>query len=362
LRIIKYRGSRHGANEYPFLIEENGISVLPVTSIELNYSVSTDRISTGIDRLDGMLGGDGYLRGSTILISGTAGTGKSSLCAQFTANSCQRGERCLYIALEEAPNQIIRNMQSIGIDLNPLIEGGLLQFHALRPTLYGLEMHLVKIHQLVAIFQPTIAIFDPISSFDSAGNLPQIKSFMMRLIDFLKSKQITAVLTNLITGGEPPEQTAIGVSSLMDTWLMLRDIETNGERNRLLYILKSRGMDHSHQVREFRLTNNGIELVDVYLGAGQVLVGTARAVQEAEERAARLAHRQEIERKQREIERKRLIMEAQISALQTEFESQQQELEWLIQQERQQEETLQQDRQLRSQLRGADLQNNQPSE
>ncbi len=354
LNIIKYRGSRHGTNEYPFLIEDNGISVLPLTSVELNYQVSNERISTGIERLDTMLGGDGYFRGSTVLISGTAGTGKSSLCAHFAAATCQRGEKCLYIAFEEAPNQIIRNMNSIGIDLAPLVTGGLLQLQALRPTLYGLEMHLVKLHQLVAQFQPSCAIFDPISSLDSAGTMPQVKSFMMRLIDFLKSKQITAILTNLLSGGSSLEHTEIGVSSLMDTWLMLRDLETNGERNRLIYILKSRGMAHSNQVREFKLTNNGIQLVDVYLGKGRILAGTARKIQEAEEKAGLLLHRQEIERKQREIERKRLMMEAQITALRSEFEAEQQELERIIQQEQLQEVALLQERQNRAQLRQAD--------
>ncbi len=354
LNIVKYRGSRHGANEYPFLIEDNGISILPLTSVELNYAVSSERISTGIARLDTMLGGEGYFRGSSILISGTAGTGKSSLCAQLAAATCQRGEKCLYIAFEEAPNQIIRNMNSIGIDLAPLVTGGLLQFHALRPTLYGLEMHLVQVHQLVAQFQPAIAIFDPISSLDSAGTIPQVKSFMMRLIDFLKSKQITAILTNLVSGGNPLEHTEIGVSSLMDTWLMLKDLETNGERNRLIYVLKSRGMAHSNQVREFKLTNKGVQLVDVYLGSGSVLAGTARAIQEAEEQAALLLKRQEIDRKQREIERKRILMEAQITALRNEFEAEQQELERIIEQEQLQETTILEDRQARSQLRQAD--------
>jgi circadian clock protein KaiC len=355
LHILKYRGSRHGANEYPFLIEEEGISVLPLSSIELNYTVSEERISTGIDRLDTMLGGDGYFRGSTILISGTAGTGKSSLCAQFAAATCQRGEKCLYIALEEAPNQIIRNMKSIGIDLTASIAEGVLQFHALRPTLYGLEMHLVKIHHLVAQFQPSIAILDPISSLDAAGTSPQVKSFMLRMIDFLKSQQITAILTNLVTGGDPLEQTEIGVSSMIDTWLMLRDLEMNGERNRLIYILKSRGMAHSNQVREFKLTDRGIRLLDVYLGENRVLVGTARTIQEAQEEADLLVHRQEIERKQREIERKRLMMEAQIATLKAEFEAEQQEINRIVQQETLKASMLMQNREVRAQLRQADL-------
>lgn len=354
LQVLKYRGSAHGSNEYPFLIEQTGISVLPITSVGLDYAVSSDRITTGIPRLDAMLGGKGFFRGSSILISGTAGTGKSSLCASFANTTCEQQERCLYLAFEESPQQIIRNMRSLGIDLTVPIQQGLLKFQALRPTFYGLEMHLVKIHQLVQDIQPTVVIIDPISSLLTAGTSMQVKSFMMRLVDFLKTQQITTLFTNLILGGGPHEQTEIGISSLMDTWLMLRDQENNGERNRLLYVLKARGMSHSNQVREFRLTDTGIQLVDVYVGAGGALAGTARAVQEAQERMAVLARQQAIERKQRAIERKRLLIEAQIATLQAEFESEKTELEQLIQQEELQEKTLFQDQQMRAQLRQAD--------
>lgn len=355
LQIIKYRGSSHGSNEYPFIIEENGISVLPLTSVELDYEVSTERISTGIDRLDNMLGGKGYFRGSSILISGTAGTGKSSLCAHFANTTCQRGERCLYIAFEESPNQIIRNMRSIGINLAVWLDKGFLTFKSLRPTFYGLEMHLVKIHQLVNEFNPNAVIIDPISSLDHAGNTTQVQSFLMRLVDFLKTKQITTVLTNLTSGNSLIEQTNVGISSLMDTWLLLRDQENNGERNRLLYLLKSRGMKHSNQVREFHLTDSGIKLIDVYLGASGVVAGTARTVQEAQEKAATLARQQEIEQKQREIERKRLIMEVQIKALQAEFEAAKDEMEQMIQQEELRKKALLQEQIVRAHLRQADV-------
>jgi circadian clock protein KaiC len=354
LHIVKYRGSQHGSNEYPFLIEENGISVLPLTSVGLDYEVSTERISTGIERLDTMLDTQGYFRGSSILISGTAGTGKSSLCATFADATCKRGERCLYIAFEESPNQIIRNMRSIGIDLESSVNKGLLQFQALRPTFYGLEMHLVKLHQLVREFHPAAVIIDPMSNLDETGTNPQVKSFMMRLIDFLKTHQITTLLTNLTPGGHPLEHTNIGISSLMDTWLMLREQENNGERNRLIYVLKSRGMEHSNQVREFRLTNSGVKIVDVYLGTGGVLAGTARVVQEAQEKAAATARRQEIARKQREIERKRQMITAQIQALQAEFEAEKEEIEQMIQQEELQEKTLIQEQIARAELRRAD--------
>ena len=354
LHIVKYRGSRHGTNEYPFLIEDDGISVLPLTSVGLDYQVSNERISTGVERLDTMLGGEGYFRGSSVLISGTAGTGKSSLCAHFAEATCLRGERCLYFAFEESASQIIRNMRSIGIDLEPSVQKGLLKIQAMRPTFYGLEMHLVKIHRFVNKFKPTVVIIDPISNLTDIGNYMQVKSFMMRLVDFFKTLQITTVLTHLNLGGNPLEQTDLGISSLMDTWLLLRDEESSGERNRLLFVLKSRGMKHSHQVREFRLTDTGVKLVDVYLGAGGVMAGTARTIQESQEKAEALVRRQAIERKQHEIERKRQIMEVQIQALQAEFETQKEEIEQMIQQEKLREKTLIQDRQLRAQIRDSD--------
>ncbi|EDX72837.1 KaiA binding family [Coleofasciculus chthonoplastes PCC 7420] len=354
LHIVKYRGSRHGTNEYPFLIEDDGISVLPLTSVGLDYQVSNERISTGVERLDTMLGGEGYFRGSSVLISGTAGTGKSSLCAHFAEATCLRGERCLYFAFEESPSQIIRNMRSIGIDLDPSVQKGLLKIQAMRPTFYGLEMHLVKIHHFVNEFKPNVVIIDPISNLTDIGNYMQVKSFMMRLVDFFKTHQITTVLTHLNLGGNPLEQTDLGISSLMDTWLLLRDEESSGERNRLLFVLKSRGMKHSHQVREFRLTDTGVQLVDVYLGVGGVMAGTARTIQESQEKAEALVRRQAIERKQHEIERKRQIMEVQIQALQAEFETQKEEIEQMIQQEKLRDKTLLQDRRLRAQIRDYD--------
>ncbi|GAB4201819.1 MAG: circadian clock protein KaiC [Coleofasciculaceae cyanobacterium] len=354
VHIVKYRGSKHGTNEYPFLINEDGIAVLPITSVGLEHDISTERISTGIKRLDTMLEGQGFFRGSSILISGTAGTGKSSIAAHFANATCRRGERCLYFAFEESPNQIIRNMRSIGIDLEAAVKQDLLKIQALRPTFYGLEMHLVKIHQLVNEFKPTVVIIDPISNMTYSGNEIQVKSFLMRLIDFMKTQQITTLLTNLSTGGNPLEYTDVGVSSLMDTWLLLRDIESNGERNRLLYLLKSRGMAHSNQVREFCLTSSGIELIDVYLGAGGVLTGTARTVQEAQEKAAALVRQQEIEQKQRDLERKRKAMEAQITALQVQFEAEKEEIERMIQQQELKEKSLLQQQVERAQLRKAD--------
>jgi circadian clock protein KaiC len=354
LRIVKYRGSTHGCNEYPFLIDENGISVLPVTSLTLQHDASTERISTGIFRLDAMFGGEGFFRGSSILISGTAGTGKTSLAAHTAAASCQRNERCLYLAFEESGSQLTRNLKSIGVDLEPWVKKGLLRFHNSRPTMYGLEMHLATMHKMVEEFQPRFVVLDPISNFMAAGNLSEANMMLMRLIDFLKSRQITALLTNLTHGGGGLEQTEVGISSLIDTWLMLRDIELNGERNRGLYVLKSRGMAHSNQIREFVLTPNGIELTDVYLGPEGVLTGSARLAQEAKEKASKLRNSQEVQRRRRELQRRQQALEAQIAALRLQFETEKEELENSIAEQDARQERLDQDRQEMGSSRKAD--------
>jgi len=333
LRVVKYRGSTHGTNEYPFLIDEDGISVLPVTSLGLGQAASTQRIPTGVARLDAMLGGAGYYRGSSVLISGTAGTGKTSLAAHFAEAACRRGERALFFAFEESPNQIMRNMRSIGIDLQPWVQNGLLQFQATRPTFAGLEMHLTKMHKAINAFKPQVVIVDPLNSFIIGGNEVEVKSMLMRLVDFLKMEQITGLFTSLTTSGGALEQSEVAISSLIDTWLLLRTIEIGGERNRGLYILKSRGMAHSNQIREFLLTDHGVELRDVYVGASGVLTGSARLAQEAQEQAGKLTRHQETERRGLELERKRKALEAQIVALRAEFEAQETETLSIIGQE-----------------------------
>jgi len=354
LRIVKYRGSSHGTNEYPFLIDEQGMSVLPITSLGLQHDVSTERISSGIPRLDTMLGGEGYYRGSSVLVSGTAGTGKTSISASFANAACSRGERCLYFAFEESSAQLTRNMRSIGIDLEPWIKQGLLDIYAVRPTIYGLEMHLVKMHKMVREFKPKVVIIDPVTNLIAIGSDTEVKSMLSRLIDFLKANQITAFFTNLSHGGTT-EQTEFGLSSLMDTWLLLRDIEIGGERNRGLYILKSRGMAHSNQIREFLLTDKGIDLVDVYLGPAGVLTGSARAAQEAQEKASETLRREEIERKKRGLKRKSKSLEVQITALRSEFESAQEEVNKLTRQEEMQEATLSRARAEMEHLRKSDV-------
>jgi len=355
LSIIKYRGSVHGTNEYPFLIDENGISVLPITSLGLNYKTSSKRIPSGIPRLDGMLGGKGYYRQSTALVSGTAGSGKTSIAAHFVDAACRRGERALFFAFEEAPSQIIRNMQSIGIDLEQWVKKGLLQFQANRPTFNGLEMHLSLMHKAVSQFKPGVVVIDPINGFVSGGNSAEVKSMLLRLVDFLKNSQVTALFTSLTSGGSFEEHTDVSISSLIDTWLLLRDLESNGERNRVMYILKSRGMAHSNQMREFLLTDHGVELQDVYVGAAGVLTGSARLAQTAQEAAAFLVRKQEIESRKLDLERKRTAIEAQIASLRVGFDAEEAEFSRIITQEEARETRLVQDRAAMAKSRNADL-------
>jgi circadian clock protein KaiC len=362
LQIIKYRGSTHGTNEYPFLIDEHGISVLPITSIALEHQASSERISSGIKRLDAMLGGKGYYRGTSVLVSGMAGTGKSSLAAHFVDAACRRGEHCAYFATEESPDLIVRNMRSIGIDLAPWIKKGLLHFDATRPTFHGLEMHLLRMHKLVRETNARVVVVDPITSYISLGDTLEVKSMLSRLIDFFKAHQITAFFTSLTEGGSALEQSEVGISSLMDTWILLRHIESNGERNRGIWVLKSRGMPHSNQIREFVFTEHGIELVDVYLGAEGVLTGTARAAQEAKETAATLLRRQDLERKERALEHREKALEAKIAALRAEFETEKAELEKDIIEQKQHEGVLEQDRAAMAKSRKADASsNNRPN-
>ena len=326
LRIIKYRGTVHGTNEYPFLIDEEGISVLPVTSLKLAKQVSTERLSTGIPALDEMLGGRGFYRGGSTLVSGTAGTGKTSIAANFANETCNRGDRCIYFAMEESPNQIIRNMGSIGVDLKKHVESGLLLFNASRPNMYGLEMHLVAIHKQIKKFKPQVVIIDPITNFINVGSVSEVKNMLVRLIDFLQDAQISVLFTALSLNTIVNEQTDEGVSSLVDTWLLVRDIEFNGERNRGLYVMKARGMKHSNQVREFVISDEGLNLIEVYVGPEGILTGSARKQQMLLEATGQAIHSHSIGRKDREIERKRKVLEAKISSLNSEYESVEEEL------------------------------------
>jgi circadian clock protein KaiC len=354
LRIVKYRGSAHGTNEYPFLIDEEGIAVLPVTSIGLSHAATLERISSGVARLDTMLGGQGYYRGSTILVSGTAGAGKSSLSAHFVDAACRRGERCLAFEFEESPQQVVRNMRSIGIDLQQWVDRGLLEFQAARPSVHGLEMHLSRMHRAIERFRPSVVVLDPVSSLISVAAEGDVRATLTRLIDYLKVQGITALLTSLTHGRGELEQTDVAISSIVDTWLLLVTLESSGERNRGLYVLKSRGMGHSNQIREFLLTDHGVEVIDVYAGPSGVVTGSARLTQEAQERAAALAQEQELERKERMLARLRAAFDAEVAALRARFEADQADLAAGIDEQRSRATRLRDDRRKIAERRRAD--------
>ena len=344
LRIVKYRGSTHGTNEYPFLIDDRGISVLPISSLGLDHAAPAERISSGIARLDGMLSGKGFYRGSSILISGTSGTGKTSVAAHFVEAACRRRERCLFFAFEESPRQIVRNMRSIGMDLEPYVSKGLLEFHAARPTYGGIEQHLALTLQGISRFQPSVVVVDPVTSLIVVGTPHEVRSMLTRLVDFLKTRRITAMFTSLTAGGGPLEASEESVSSLMDAWLRLESIPVGGERNRTLYVLKSRGMDHSNQIREFVITDHGLQLPDAYLGPEGALTGSARLSQEAREKAAGTARQQETDSRRRELEHRRRIFEARLAMLRAEFGMEQEKIQQSISESDVLDERLLQDR------------------
>jgi len=327
LRIVKYRGSAHGTNEFSFLIDRRGISVLPISSLGLRHEAPTERLSSGIARLDEMLGGKGIYRGSSVLVSGTAGTGKTSIAAHFVDAACRRGEKALYFAFEESPAQIARNMASIGLDLDQWQKKGRLRIHSERPQNTGLEMHLVRMNREIEEFEPSVTVVDPITNLTSIGTFSSVRSTLTRMIDAMKSRQITALFTSLTEGGGSPEATDVGVSSLMDTWILLRNLEAGGERTRGLYVLKARGMAHSNQVREFVLSSGGVDLLDIYAGAEGFLVGAARSAKEADERADALTLARAIEETEHEIARKRQLMAAELERLKAQYEAEIESLE-----------------------------------
>jgi circadian clock protein KaiC len=350
LRVVKYRGSAHGTNEYPFLIDQHGISVLPITSAELGHAISTEIVSSGVPGLDDMLGQHGYFRGSSVLISGLAGTGKSTFGAAFVDAACKRGERCLFFAFEESPAQIVRNMSSVGLDLQRHVDAGLLRFEAARPSLFGFEMHLARMNRDIEAFEPDALVVDPISAF--RGPSFEIHATLIRLADICKSRGTTAVFTSLSIAGEQMDEGERSVSSLMDVWISLKNAEANGERNRVLYLLKARGMDHSKQLREYHLSSQGIGLIDAYIGPEGVFTGTARVVQETRDREAVAIRRQATERRRRELERRRAAVERQINELRAALESDEVETDMLIRQEESHESSHDAERSELATLRG----------
>ena len=328
LRVVKYRGSAHGTNEYPFLIDDEGISVLPITSAGLGHAISDESVPTGVKDLDAMLGIGGYFKGSSVLISGLAGTGKSTVGAAFADAACSRGERCLYFAFEESPDQVVRNMRSVGINLKKHLESGLLRFEAARPSLFGFEMHLARMNRDIEQFKPATIVIDPISAF--RGPSTEIHATLVRLADICKTRGITAVFTSLSAIDEQMNESERSVSSLMDTWISLRDIEADGERNRILYLLKSRGMSHSKQIREYELSNDGIHLTEPYLGPEGVLTGAARMAQEAREREAEREQIELTEQRKRQLVRRRDALDRQIAEMRAALDAEEDEVSKLV--------------------------------
>lgn len=333
LRIVKYRGSRHSTNEFPFLIDENGISILPITEVRLDYPVSSERVPTGIPCLDVMLGGKGYIKGSAILVSGMVGTGKTSLAAHLVDAACRGGQKCLYYAFEEAAGQIVRNMRSIGIDLEPWVKKGLLYFYATRVSEQGLEKHLLTMQREAEKYHPDIVIIDALTDFTTLGPFNEVRQMAMRVVDYFKTRQITALFTSMATRAEL-EETRIGLSSAFDTWIHLINVQGNQERNRTMVIVKSRGMAHSNQVREFVMTDKGVELVDIYASPAGAFMGTARLAQMAADEAANTARHEGISARERQLEEKRHALEARISAMRAEFEAEAKEVEIELSQEK----------------------------
>ncbi|MEL5879086.1 circadian clock protein KaiC [Cereibacter sphaeroides] len=329
LRIVKYRGTAHGTNEYPFLIDTDGFSVLPVSALGLLHQVHEERIGSGVPDLDAMMAGGGFFRGSSILVSGVAGAGKSSLAAHFAAAACARGERAMYFSFEEAADQAVRNMRSLGLDLGRWRDAGLLRFMATRPTFYSLEMHLAVILREVMRFEPSVVVLDPISAFTESGDRLEVQSMLLRIVDFLKNRGITGIFTHL-AHSQNEATTDAGLSSLMDGWVLMLNREVNGEFNRELYLLKARGMAHSNQVREFLMSDRGISLLPPHLGEGGALTGTARKAEEARLRRAEVERQTELGRLQQQIEQRRRRARAQIEALEAELQAEEIALKALV--------------------------------
>jgi len=352
LRIVKYRGTAHSTNEFPFIIDEKGVSVLPVTSVRLDYPASEERVPTGILRLDAMLDSKGYIKGSSILVSGMVGTGKTSVAASLVRQTCRAGWKCLYFAFEEAPSQIMRNMRSIGIDLEPFAKKGLLTFHATRVSEQGLEKHLLAMQQVTVAADPAVVVVDAITDFGTIGAALEVRQMVLRLVDFFKLRQITGLFTSMSSRADL-EETGVGLSSAFDTWIHLVNVQGNLERNRTLVVIKSRGMAHSNQVREFVLTDKGVELVDIYNSPAGAFMGTARLAQMAADEATRLAQAEGISARERQVEEKRRALEARINALRAEFEAESREAEIVIAGEKAREKAVAAERKTLSNHRAA---------
>ena len=357
LRIVKYRGSSHGSNDYPFVIDGDGISLIPVTSARLEHKVSYTRVSSGIQRLDAMLGGNGFFEDSVIMISGSPGTGKTTFLAHFADAACRRNERVVYFSFEESSDQIIRNMRSVGLNLDHWVKKGLLVMECRRITQYGLDMHLLLAQKLIAEYTPKVVIMDPVTSFDDIANTSDVKRIVMKFVDLMKSLGITIVFGSLTPSEVQSDSSSVNISSIIDSWILLRDLESNGERSRAIYVLKSRGMSHSNQVREFLMTDHGIEICDVYIGTGGVATGGARLNMLAQEKALGLKLQEEIELRQFDLENKRSILDSRIAAMRAEFAAQEASNLKMIAQEKNRQAQLSTDRAAMGKIRNVDENN-----
>ena len=357
LRIVKYRGTSHGTNEFPFLIDGNGISLIPITSSSLEHIVSTTRVSSGIQRLDAMLGGNGFFEDSVIMISGSPGTGKTTFMAHFADAACRRNERVVYFSFEESSDQIIRNMRSVGLNLDHWVKKGLLVMECRRITQYGLDMHLLLAQKLIAEYTPKVIIMDPVTSFDDIANTSDVKRIVMKFVDLMKSLGITIVFGSLTPSEVQSDSSSVNISSIIDSWILLRDLESNGERSRTIFVLKSRGMSHSNQVREFLMTDHGIEICDVYIGTGGVATGGARLNMLAQEKALGLKLQEEIELRQFDLENKRSILDSRIAAMRAEFAAQEASNLKMIAQEKNRQAQLSTDRAVMGKIRNVDENN-----
>jgi len=343
LRVLKYRGSIHGRNEYPFLIGADGLEVLPITSLGLNQEVSSERVSTGVAGLDEMLGGEGVFRGSAILVNGSSGTGKTTIAASFADAACRRGEVALFFSFEESQSQIYRNMASVGLDMAGWVQRGLLHFHCERPTTRGLEDHLAVMQALIQKFAPTLVVIDPVSSLARGATAFDVSAMLMRQVYYLKSAGITAVMTvlNEETG---LQQAIMNISSLVDTSLEVVIMEGLGERNRGVYVLKSRGMAHSNQIREFVLSDIGVDVVPVVVGEEGVLTGSARIAAESAERIAAQGLSQESADLARALEQRRETVDAHVATLRADFAAEERLTQRLIEASERRQEALLADR------------------
>jgi circadian clock protein KaiC len=323
--VVKYRGSVHGTNEFPFLISHDGVTVVPITSLGLTSAASTQRVSTGIDRLDAMLSG-GFYRGSSVLLAGSSGTGKTTFAASLADAACRRGERVLFVSREESPAEIERNMGTVGLNLRAWTKAGLLRIESIRPTHFGLETHLAWLYDIVTKFEPAVVIIDPISSMMKVGSRAQATSMIAREIDLLKSRGITAFFTTLIGAGAIDEA-QLEVSSFIDTWLLAETTESNGERDRVMCVMKSRGMPHSNQHCEFTIGAHGIDLLEPYVGPAGVLTGSARMIQQMTDATAGEHRVEDVERAERALTHRRAALEAEVAVLHAQFATELEEME-----------------------------------